>query len=380
MGRALVLLALCGCYRDMPLVYDPGGGDGDLGGLGNPGDLAGRGGPGDLALVVDQGGAGDLRGVPLPNCVVAVDFKTGAPDLQIVAWIEDDQGRFVDTIYITRLTGQFGLANRPGNALLKTDYRWPFGRREMVAPVWAHRRNRRYPKVVMGGVCGNSPKTSCPNGDPCGSECDDDTIVYHSRISSYEPFYCSPSGASKIDAMSCASTGTFPKGAYADAPAFSLYPPRSDITKFDPQVDSPDLKDFAKQNDLSAISRATPKPGAPIPLTWVAPKRGNYVLWVEASQESDFNAHHRYKNLADKNVAWDFEGHPFLGQPSVVWRVPFQVAAQPGTFSAKDHAGYGAWNGADGKLRAPDGTITVGVPGTGAGRLSGVTVVATKCP
>ncbi|MSP62374.1 MAG: hypothetical protein EXR72_18980 [Myxococcales bacterium] len=81
---------------------------------------------------------------------VDLHFAPGAPDMQIAVWIETAAGQYVDTAYITRLTGQFGLANRPGAGLLKTDFRWPYGRREMVLPVWAHRRNKHYPKVMMG--------------------------------------------------------------------------------------------------------------------------------------------------------------------------------------------------------------------------------------
>src|SRR5262249_1649370 len=133
-----------------------------------------------------------------PACTVEIGFAPGAPNLQIVVWIEDAQGTYVDTAYITRLTGQFGLGNRPGEALLKTDFRWPYGRRDMVLPVWAHRRNHHYPKVVMGGGCGgkavNAPLSQCPDGTACAGDCDDTTIAYHSLVSSYEPFYCSPSG------------------------------------------------------------------------------------------------------------------------------------------------------------------------------------------
>ena len=323
-----------------------------------------------------------LLGLPTahgaPLCRSAeIRFAPGSPDLQIVVWIEDSKGTVVDTAYITRLTGQFGLANRPGEALLKTDFRWPFSRREMVAPVWAHRRNKRYPKVVMGGACGNSPNTRCPDGTLCGGDCEDSTIAYHPRVSSYEPFYCSPSGRSKLDALSCASKGTFPKGAYADPPAYSLYPPRADLNAHNPAVDGADMLDFARQNDLVAISRATPPPGKVLSpaVSWfpkAALPDGNYVAWIELSQESDFNAHHNHPNRADSVKEWDFEGRPFLGQPSVVYKVPFVLDRRGGTYSTRAYAGYGAWDGRSGTLTAPDGTIS-DQPGTGAGRLLDLT-------
>src|SRR5262249_5158375 len=154
--------------------------------------------------------------------------------------------------FVTRLTGVFGLGNRPGDGLLKTDFRWPYGRREMVLPVWAHRRNHPYPKLVMGGACGNSVDGICPDGVPCGGHCDDTTIAYHALVSSYEPFSGSPSGASKVDAMPCASRGPFSKGAFAAGGATSLYPPRADLQDFSPGVDSPDIQKMAQLDDLVA--------------------------------------------------------------------------------------------------------------------------------
>src|SRR3954466_13307573 len=61
-----------------------------------------------------------------------------ASHLQIAVWLERPDGKFVDTLFVTRSTGALGLGNRPGSALFKSAYRWPYGRREMVLPVWAH--------------------------------------------------------------------------------------------------------------------------------------------------------------------------------------------------------------------------------------------------
>ena len=80
-----------------------------------------------------------------------------ARHLQIAVWIEDSAGNYVDTAYVTRSTGALGLGNRPGNALFKSAYRWPYGRREMVLPVWAHTRGQQYPYVIMGGSQGVDP-------------------------------------------------------------------------------------------------------------------------------------------------------------------------------------------------------------------------------
>jgi hypothetical protein len=317
---------------------------------------------------------------------VEVSFAPAVPKLQIVVWVEDASGNVLSTPYITRATGQFGLANRPGNGLLKSAFGWPYGRREMVAPVWAHRRNHHYPKVMMGGRCGNSPMGTCPGGPTCTScdpvmntyqgncccgDCNDDTIAYHSKVSSGEPFYCPPD--SQPDAVSCASTFTGSKGAYATDGSYSLYPPRADLTNFNPSVDSPDIMDFVKQNDLVAVSAATPQGGQPLnpPVQWFQSSlpAGDYVAWIEISQESDFNSSHNHPSVADAQSAWNFEGRNFLGQPSVVYSVPFHWDGSTRmTATTSNYAGYGAWDGSDGVLRPPDATIS-DMPGSGAGRL-----------
>jgi hypothetical protein len=294
--------------------------------------------------------------------------------LQIAVWIEDAQGRYVDTAYVTRLTGALGLANRPGEALLKTDVRFPYGRREMVLPVWAHRRNHPYGRVVMGGHAGNSI-TTCGSNGIAGTECDDATIGYHFDVSSNEPFFCSPRGGlasqmSGVDVVTCASSFYGSKGAYADLPAFSLYPPRADLTSFVADHDSSDATRYSLDNDLVAVSGATPAGGATLdpPIRWRPPADGAYVLWVEQSQESDFNAYHNHPQTPDEHPELDGYGHAFLGQPSLVYAVPFTVSDQADVEVIRDYLGYGDWDGATGTLNPPDFTITTD-DGSGAGRL-----------
>src|SRR5579885_2982340 len=57
---------------------------------------------------------------------------------QIAVWVEDTSGHFLQDVFVTRLVGLLGLGNRPGQALLKSDFRWPYGRRPMALPIWAH--------------------------------------------------------------------------------------------------------------------------------------------------------------------------------------------------------------------------------------------------
>src|SRR5205814_3484387 len=92
------------------------------------------------------------------------------------------------------------------------------------------------------------------------------------------------------------------------------------------------------------------------------------TAYIELSQESDFNPAHNHPNRDDTVTMWNGVGHPFLGQPSVVYQVPFHYDMKGASAIATKFAGYGAWDGADGDLRPADATIT-DQPGTGAGRL-----------
>ena len=153
--------------------------------------------------------------------------------------------------------------------------------------------------------------------------------------------------------------------------------PRADLNKFDPNFDSADTKDFANQNDLVAVSQATPPAGKTIDpaLVWFPNNlpQGDYVAWIELSQESDFNGAHNHPNQVDTVTQWDFEGHGFLGQPSIVYKVPFKYTANGYSAISTSYAGFGTWDGSDGVLHGPDNSITTNSPGTGAGRLVDVT-------
>jgi hypothetical protein len=126
-------------------------------------------------------------------------------------------------------------------------------------------------------------------------------------------------------------------------------------------------------NPFDAVSQPTPIGGmmahVAAPVDPALPN-GDYVLFVEASAERDFNA--TYSTTAypsPPNIAWAEYGVPYRGQPSVVYRVPFTIAATKTTASATDYIGYGDPAGADGAIRPPDATITIDTPGSGASRL-----------
>src|SRR5262249_25252776 len=80
--------------------------------------------------------------------VIDVDFMPTAT-LQIVAWVEDTTGHYLDTIFITQAVGTYGIGNRPGrfdfNSGSPMFPSWPYGRRVTTFPVWAHRHGMTFP-------------------------------------------------------------------------------------------------------------------------------------------------------------------------------------------------------------------------------------------
>ncbi len=325
-----------------------------------------------------------------PTCrAVEVTLKP-VPRVQMAVWIEDDAGNYVDTIYVTRLTGSLGLANRPGMPTFKSDYRFPYGSREMVMPVWAHKRNHLYGKVAMGGAKLDASRTRIGDTTDCAGDCRNDTIGYHFNVSSSEPFYCGPSGGTGglgLDATSCASSFYGSKGAYLQG-ASSYYPPRADLTSFENTHDAVAAEHYASLNDLGAVSAATPPGNAVIdpPIRWTPPHDGRYVVKVEVSKEFDFNAFHDHAPYADGSPELrsfgleDAGGMSFgqpgfkygkggFGQPSIVYAAPFTVGPSLDIETTSDYVGYGDWDGASGTLHGPDLTITSNVEGSGVGRL-----------
>lgn len=303
---------------------------------------------------------------------------------QIAVWVEKSDGSWLTDLYLTRAVGFFGIGNRPGQNFLNSDFRWPYGRRPSALPVWAYRRGKQYGYVVMGGACStrynpeNPADTSCPN-DFQGSPADDDTtIAYHGPVSSPEPYFCSPSAhrttnQGGVDVVSCASSFTGSKGWYA--PGYtSPYPPRADLRVLGVN-DHPDAQRFARDNDVAAISAATPPPGKLVdPIRWYIPDSvpdGNYVLWVEVNTEGDFNSFWQPgKAVQDPHTEWSKLGYDPYGQPSVVYKVPFLIDKNGRRVTTvSDYAGYSNYyKSRNGELLPPDMSISQS-GGSGADRL-----------
>jgi hypothetical protein len=302
-------------------------------------------------------------------CKVAnLDFLPGeqpvdAPmrfPLQIVAWIEDPAGNYVDTIYITQETGTFGLGNRPGRFDFNSAPGWPYGRRISVFPVWSHKQPLTFPEVVFQDGL-------------------DDNLSHQLMQSSRELHYCRPmnygDSGDKIswDTGSCASTIVNTDKGVFDESVQSHYPPRNDTVPV--KEDSPSVAMYSMLNTFDAVSGATPASGAPAQVTWTAPfdlplPDGNYVLVVEVSRENDMNQNYNPTAFPSPvGIPYGDYGVPYRGQPSVIYKIPFTFDATDRVATTTDYVGYGDPDGLDGNIRPPDGTITSTQVGSGAGRL-----------
>ena len=122
------------------------------------------------------------------------------------------------------------------------------------------------------------------------------------------------------------------------------------------------------------VAAATPPYGAPYTGSWIVPAdlaNGDYALAVEVGKEFDTNAANNYPNemTAMDMQFYSADGqHGNVGQPSVLFRVPFTLGGAAGGASASDIVGYGDWSGVTGDVTPPDDTISSD-PGSGVGRL-----------
>ena len=276
---------------------------------------------------------------------------TPVDDLQIVMWLEDESGVFQQTVFITSLTGRYGIGNRPGRFDFNSGPLWPYGRRVGTFPVWAHRHGEIFPQVVF------------QNNDT-------NNLSHPLSQSSLERQFCRPIRPTEPlwDAASCASVVYTDKGQLSGEQT-SLYPPRSDLA-FDRDRDHDSVQMMAGMNPFDSVSQPTPIGGGLFTARWSIPTEladGDYVLFIEVSKEFDRNAFHDYPS--PDGIPWSEYGEAYRGQPSVVYSV--NVSVIDGSFEAEttDYVGYGDPDGIDGVLRPPDTSITTGTPGSGAARL-----------
>jgi hypothetical protein len=290
---------------------------------------------------------------------------------QIAVWLETADGGYVDTLMVTTGVALRGLGNRPGQFDLPSGPKFPYGRRPMALPVWAHAHGRLYPSVVMED----------------GNETE---LGMHEDTSSLEPYFCRPMLDSEVvDAITCPS-GNFrsAKGVFAPDGSTSYYPPRGDLLTVlgqpcPPEVnhrggscDDGDSPQFGLLDDVDAVATATPAADVTTSGTWTIPQNlaaSDYAVLIEVGKEFDANASYSFPSAEGPvDVARNMEVGVYgqrhnLGQPSVVYRVP--VSLTIGASSASTASiGHGDALGAVGTLSS-DTTLS-NAPGSGEGRLA----------
>jgi hypothetical protein len=213
-------------------------------------------------------------------------------------------------------------------------------------------------------------------------------LTYHEGDSSPEPHFCCPMlPDQEVDAVTCPSALFRSDKGRLDATQTSVYPPRGDLfdlgTICPVLVNHPggscnvgDSRQYAFLDDVDTVSAATPPFGVATQGAWTVPDDlppGDYALMVEVSKEFDTNATYDATNAPSLDFD-TFGTVGKLGQPSVVYRVPFTVGATgvTGGGAAPAMFGYGDVTGATGAITPPDATIT-SAPGSGEGRLATTT-------
>jgi len=299
-------------------------------------------------------------------------FDAAHPDFgpQISVWVESADGvSFVDTVLVTNAVALYGIGNRPGSWDFRSGPRYPYGRRIMALPVWAHRRGVLYDSVVMGDGL-------------------DDYIAAHMAVSSPEPYFCRPMLPSEVvDAVTCAS-GAFrsAKGVFDPSMPKSYFPPRGDLLNWGNPCQTivsiagdscfyGDARQFAVINDLDVVAAATPAYDRTFTATWNIPSAlapGDYALLIEVGKELDQNdafSHPSFLNAYEQKYYADYGTEGNVGQPSVVYRIPFHLSEAPIPATAITGAWrYGDWTGDTGDV-FPVGPEINFTPGSGQGRL-----------
>lgn len=334
----------------------------------------------------------------------AVEFRfTPAARSQIAIWIESPDGTFLRTVGITQSVTFRGIGNRPGASQMNSGFRWPYGRREGVLPIWAHRRSAapgalQFARVIFQnreseGFASRTSDDSTPDNYFCLS------------------FNSATTRKDALDAVSCATQFNSDKGRFvtpADVAAgyaepmelshqgqmrkldaTSLYPPRRDLSPCVGCVDTADTRAYDAQTrqvmpDIDTVTMATP-PGAmeqsvlfTIPNDWQV---GDYVAFIEVNVEGDYDKAFNdvtYPTPTTPDGQWDSwaieSGYPYRGQPSVLYQVPFTlgVSASYKTATPSGYGDVGGFGDSGGVVHQMDGQIVddpLMATGEGADRL-----------
>lgn len=347
-------------------------------------------------------------GTQHPAGVLELNYRPTAR-AQIAAWLETEDGAFVATLRLTESVAYRGIGNRPGASQMNSGYRWPYGRREAVLPIWASRRASQpgamlFPRVIFQ----NRPSEGKASR----------------TVNDFSPdnFFClsfdrNHSRQDVLDAVTCASVFSGDKGRFltpgdvangygepyldpvtgegriVSLPLQSLYPPRMDVQRCTTATcfDHQDVAKFADEArrvmpELDAVTMATLEGGVPQSELWTVPSgliAGQYAVMMEVAVEGDYGPGYSAVQYPTPEVPagqWDSWatgfGYPYRGQPSVVYRVPITLGAagvfEFSTNSVHGHSAWGPWSGELGSLNIGLGNLVddpVSEPGSGADRL-----------
>jgi hypothetical protein len=338
---------------------------------------------------------------PTPR-LIEIDYVPTAR-AQVAVWLERSDGTFVRTLRLTEAVALRGIGNRPGASQMNSGFRWPYGRREGVLPVWAHRRVASgaapFRRVIFQdrdseGFASRTSNDSTPDSYFCLS------------------FNDATTRRDALDAVACASVFSSDKGRYvteADVTAGysepqadpearmaplsldSLYPPRRDVSRCAGAgcADHADLARFdvdvrAAMPEIDAVSMATAAGGEPQTYVYTVPSElpdGDYVVYVEVNVEGDYNASFDDRTHPTPTAPvdmWDYwamaYGYAYRGQPSVVYAASVRVG-WTGERTVSAAYGHGSVSGQGehgGDLTPLGAAITddpIGAPGSGADRL-----------
>jgi hypothetical protein len=328
---------------------------------------------------------------------------TPADRAQLAVWVERDDGTFMGTLALTYAVAKAGIGNRPGALQMNSGYRWPYGRREGVLPVWGHRRAAApgatsFKRVIFQNRLSEGYATqNSPDQSPDNYFCLSFTIATTTRDA--------------LDAVTCASMFNSDKGrfvaqrdldaSYAEPfelgpesgmmrqlDLWSLYPPRRDVERCtEGCFDHADVADYrthalSVMPQLDAVTRATLQGrrstqwNFDLPSDW--PRDAKYKLFIEANVEGDYNDSfnpERFPTPRNPSNTWDYWsagwGYPYRGQPSVVYALDFSPV-DAATTTTLAPIGYGAQHGEHGDLLPLDAKISddpAQHPGSGADRL-----------
>ena len=257
------------------------------------------------------------RGTGLETETLVEFHFTPVADTQVAIWLEDGQGNHVRDVFVTQAVGKLGIGNRSGVWNFLSSWRAPYGPRRSVLPVWAHKSGVTYPEIIFA--------------DP--NESHATSLGFHEGTSSTESYHCRPLTPNEqdaiLDTMTCPSPSTFrtDKGRFNPNGNTSVYPPRNDIIAWDDTRDHEDVRAYDGLNDLDAITGATPVGHVAtfqtLRLTQDESSLPTMSAFIEVSKENDQNDDWRFDREADHFVdpLLSAYGVPWLGQPSVVYRV-----------------------------------------------------------